>query len=407
MKIAVTGATGYVGSRLITELKNKNHHVIALSRKKPLEVGIDWVYFDLDDVRTHEPSIVCDILIHLAANTKAKNFDPTVEVNAAKRIFEHASRMNTKIVYISSQSASIESNTIYGRIKHEISMIAVDKSAMVIVPGFIYGGKREGLQGLLRNLIAKIRIIPVFSPNPEIYPIHIDIFCKQLTNYIENFSPSIFHIVGTPIGFSNFLETLAISEYYCLLPRIHLPMKLFIVLDRVLPKNLSARLGIKRLMNLNLQINKTQKVNIVKELNLMPCENLQNKLRIMEAKIILSYLLSAKPKHSIIKRYLVAIEENQLSGYVVFSWVISKFPKLLSLIDVPNRDGSTYSEMSKRLEIGLRVVESAKMGAALTIKYETSTKIRSVLTLVLNIIYGLGWRTISKFYKPAYKILRS
>jgi uncharacterized protein YbjT (DUF2867 family) len=42
MRIPVTGATGYVGSRLVTELLSQGHHVVATSRKAERLADFGW-----------------------------------------------------------------------------------------------------------------------------------------------------------------------------------------------------------------------------------------------------------------------------------------------------------------------------------------------------------------------------
>ena len=74
-KIVVTGASGFVGKKLIEELLNQNYLVIALINKKDLEIKAspNLLTYNLDDALNQGSTILdsTDTLVHLAAKTQS------------------------------------------------------------------------------------------------------------------------------------------------------------------------------------------------------------------------------------------------------------------------------------------------------------------------------------------------
>jgi putative NADH-flavin reductase len=49
MKIALIGATGFVGSNILNELANRNHEITAIARNPKIESNTNWVAADIFD----------------------------------------------------------------------------------------------------------------------------------------------------------------------------------------------------------------------------------------------------------------------------------------------------------------------------------------------------------------------
>ena len=75
MKIFITGATGFIGTRMAKDLSDRGHTLICLVRKtsniRALEnIGAVPFWGDVCDRRSLKPGMSgCDALIHLAAAT--------------------------------------------------------------------------------------------------------------------------------------------------------------------------------------------------------------------------------------------------------------------------------------------------------------------------------------------------
>jgi putative NADH-flavin reductase len=50
MKIALIGATGFVGSNILNELTNRNHEITAIARNPKTGLNVNWVAADIFDV---------------------------------------------------------------------------------------------------------------------------------------------------------------------------------------------------------------------------------------------------------------------------------------------------------------------------------------------------------------------
>jgi nucleoside-diphosphate-sugar epimerase len=69
MRVGVTGAAGYIGSRLVERLRRAGHDVLALDREAPGALaGTEFLRCDLIDAGAYERSLAgLDLLCHLAA----------------------------------------------------------------------------------------------------------------------------------------------------------------------------------------------------------------------------------------------------------------------------------------------------------------------------------------------------
>lgn len=69
MRVGVTGAAGYIGSRLVGRLQRAGHDVLALDREVPVAApGVEYLRCDLTDAPAYEKSLAgLDVLCHLAA----------------------------------------------------------------------------------------------------------------------------------------------------------------------------------------------------------------------------------------------------------------------------------------------------------------------------------------------------
>ena len=185
-KIVVTGASGFVGKKLIEELLNQNYLVIALINKKDLEIKAspNLLTYNLDDALNQGSTILdsTDTLVHLAAkthssiNSSKKNYLEFKKVNLdlTRKLIDKAVEKNIKnIIFLSSikamgeespSGALKESHTPnpqdnYGKTKllaEEKIRELCSKSAtnyLILRPPLIYGPNSKGNLRLLEKLI--------------------------------------------------------------------------------------------------------------------------------------------------------------------------------------------------------------------------------------------------------------
>ena len=136
-RILITGANGYLGARLYSDLK-KNFDVIGTYYKNKLfpefiKLDVTKPAEVLDVVEKAKPTII----VHVAANPSATwcEANPAIakkiNANGTKNIVNAANKVNAKVIYISS-FAAINPDTIYGKTK-----LAGEKAVKKTTAGFI------------------------------------------------------------------------------------------------------------------------------------------------------------------------------------------------------------------------------------------------------------------------------
>ena len=103
--VLVTGATGFIGSRLVTELINKGYDVTSLIRKgKEGNSKSNIIYGDLTEESIDFKELKFDCVFHLASHTpleKNKKILEKVNLDGTKKLFEEIKDRTKSIIYIS------------------------------------------------------------------------------------------------------------------------------------------------------------------------------------------------------------------------------------------------------------------------------------------------------------------
>ncbi len=117
MKIFVTGATGFIGNELVTELLNDGHFVVAMFRdpdkiRIPEQDRLTWVSGDLSDTdRLIRLMKGCESVFHLAAHAKVWSKNPdtymNVNVDGTRNVLEAALRAGVSRVIATSTAGVI------------------------------------------------------------------------------------------------------------------------------------------------------------------------------------------------------------------------------------------------------------------------------------------------------------
>ena len=134
MKILVTGASGFIGSRLAKTLSEADHDVTALIHENELDdTSIKNVQGDITDDELSFPNVIYDVVYHLAAVTpleKNKKVLKEVNYDGTVNFFEKIKSRTKFFVYVSglgvfggpgegviNESASLNPNTDYSKIR--------------------------------------------------------------------------------------------------------------------------------------------------------------------------------------------------------------------------------------------------------------------------------------------------
>ncbi len=160
---AVTGASGYVGSRVARRLAGAGWQIRALART-PAQ-GCDWaqVRFVLGEEVQPAALAGVDALVHVAYD-----FAPTrwreiwaVNVEGSRRLLAAARTAGVqRIVVMSTTAAFPGSSSRYGRAKLEIELAALEAGAAAIRPGLVWGPQGAAMFGALQRALARLPVVP-------------------------------------------------------------------------------------------------------------------------------------------------------------------------------------------------------------------------------------------------------
>ncbi len=213
MRIAVTGATGFIGSHVVEALCARGHEVVCLARNPEKARVLDGlalrvVYGDLDSPEALASLVKGqDAVIHLAGLTKAPRLDEFVRVNVGgtERLIEAIRRSCPdlgRLVYFSSAetmgpspggSALTEdvapkpfSAYAKSKVMAEKCLDGIrDKVAVTIVrPPAVYGPRDRDVAILFRLLSRGLQ--PVVSPTPVFSVIYVKNLAEGICKAIES-----------------------------------------------------------------------------------------------------------------------------------------------------------------------------------------------------------------------------
>jgi len=170
----VTGAGGYLGSRVQAALEQRGWRVVALTRNpKP---GRAAKKFQLGNEVSPEIFAGANALVHCAYDFKQIAWTDIHRVNVAgseKLLRAARSAGVVNIVYISSISAFDGCRALYGKAKLETEKVARALGAWIIRPGLIHGDSPDGMFGKLVSQVEHATVLPLFGGGAQIqYLIH-------------------------------------------------------------------------------------------------------------------------------------------------------------------------------------------------------------------------------------------
>lgn len=170
---AVTGASGYLGSRTCQTLESRGWRVIRLSGSGTPVPG-QLVPYELAAPVTAEVTEAlssADVLIHAAYNLNLTSEADIwrVNVEGTRRLLEAAKSADVnRVIVLSSMSAFAGTTQLYGRAKIDIETITLEFGGCAVRPGLVYGKQAGGMAGSLRKLTA-LPVVPVISGGAGVY----------------------------------------------------------------------------------------------------------------------------------------------------------------------------------------------------------------------------------------------
>lgn len=192
--LAITGATGFVGSAVMEAALAAGHQVRALARRaQPERAGVEWVPGDLAD-RAALAALAqgADAVIHVAGLTNTP--DPaefeTANVTGTANVIAAAKEAGTRrMVFVSSLASRMPALSAYGasKARAETLVEASGSDWTIVRPPAVYGPRDREILDLFRA--AKWGVVPL-PPGGATSIIHADDLADLLVALSGNAAPS-------------------------------------------------------------------------------------------------------------------------------------------------------------------------------------------------------------------------
>src|SRR5665213_1141745 len=172
--VAITGASGYLGSVLEVAFGSAGYEVRRLVRTP--RPGASDRAFTLGAAVDTAVLDGVDTLVHCAydmALTRRKNIWET-NVFGTVALLDAAAAVGVRsTVAVSSMSAYPGTRQLYGRAKLDTELAALGRGMRVVRPGLVYGPAWGGMAGTLRRLAA-LPVLPDFGNGAHQFTVHQD-----------------------------------------------------------------------------------------------------------------------------------------------------------------------------------------------------------------------------------------
>ena len=177
LTLALTGATGFVGARLLELALGEGHAIRALTRRpQAAREGVTWVDGALDDEAALAALVAgADAVIHVAGviNADAAGFEAGNVAGTAAMLAAAEAAGAKRFVHVSSLAAREPALSLYGGSKARSEALVVDSplSTAIVRPPAVYGpGDRETLE-LFKMAAGGLILLP---PAGKLSLIHVD-----------------------------------------------------------------------------------------------------------------------------------------------------------------------------------------------------------------------------------------
>ncbi|KAB2642163.1 MAG: NAD(P)-dependent oxidoreductase [Verrucomicrobia bacterium] len=213
MKVAITGASGYVGGAIAECFRGHGHEVLALSRRP---CAAPWHTYALGDDPQQLPWDGVDVLVHAAYDFSGRSWQEILEMNVkpSMALLQAARQAGVgHLVFISSMSSFDGCRSNYGKAKLLVEKAALALGAVVIRPGLVWSNSSGGVMETLEKLVTKLPVVPFLIGGEHLkqYLIHEADLSESVAALAENWPSSTLHSVThpTPVSLLQILRAIA------------------------------------------------------------------------------------------------------------------------------------------------------------------------------------------------------
>jgi len=207
LKIALTGASGLVGSRIIEILKDRFDFIPVSQDKMDIT--------NKDQVEKNLSNLEFDVFLHLAAYTdvdgaeKEKTAAYVINVKGTENVFKTVKKLGKKFIYVSTdfvfdgqkppyfEDSQPNPISYYGLTKYEGERIVRDQ-AMIVRFSYPYRARFDQKKDFVRTIktfLEQQKSLTMVNDS-LMTPTFIDDIAESFGHLFLNFSPKIYHIVG-------------------------------------------------------------------------------------------------------------------------------------------------------------------------------------------------------------------
>jgi len=218
-RLVVTGASGYIGARLVERARRRGCEVVALG-SRPAATDIPSIVWRLGERPSLAAFAGATAVIHLAhdwASDRANGTGPgNANLSGAEALADAAREAGApRLVFASTTSSRPEALNAYGKIKFAIeerlrALSHGDGCIICARIGLVYGGPERAMCGLMSKL-AGLPVLPMIGLDREVQPIHLDEVCDGLLALALD-PPTVRQTVvlagPVPMTFGNWLRVL-------------------------------------------------------------------------------------------------------------------------------------------------------------------------------------------------------
>ena len=235
MKIFVTGATGFTGSRVVPLLLKRGYEVRCLHRatsdRSPLSSPeIEWVEGDVSDSEALSAAMRgADTLINIAS----------LGFGQADSIIGAAQKAGIKRAIFISTTAIFTQLNAKSKAVRVAAELAIDTSGLqytILRPTMIYGSPRDRNMWRLIRLMRSSPIVPIFGDGKYLQqPIHVDDVAQAVVSCLSNAKTigKSYNIAGKyPLTYNEVVDTIA-RQLNRRVWKIHIPSKPVVSLLRL------------------------------------------------------------------------------------------------------------------------------------------------------------------------------
>ena len=238
MKVLIAGATGFVGSNLVSELAAAGHDIVVFARPGsnfygPQASGIKTIMADpsksLEIILDGVEAVINSIGIIREFPSKEITFKK-VHIDITRNLVDSAVKNKIpRFLQISALGVNSDGKTGYQISKYKAEQLIINSSLVYTIfrPSMLFGPGDKSIN-FFADLIKRLPLVPVIGDGQyRLQPLFIEDLCRALAASLKrpDFNHKIVELGGPDIfTYDSMLDTLGAAMGRKSVPKIHLPV---------------------------------------------------------------------------------------------------------------------------------------------------------------------------------------